>query len=155
MKNIFKVIYKSLENNGYPSSHEETPILDMCKKNLKKHLNDEISIYAPVIKPKDIQFISEEKLRKGEISAEIYAVGAYVIRDSLMLYRDDDEVDYKKKIPADKEQVELFNNKNVESPIMCDITLHDYRVVHEIHSAYKYSKTPKWKFICSATSAKS
>ena len=125
------------------------------EKTLRKHLNDDICIYVPKMSSMNIHELPKDKLRSGETSAEIYSIGSYVIRDSLMLYRDDDKFFYTERIPAEKEKVDEFIKQSDKPPLFCDEYFREHRLVREIHAAYKHSPEPKWKYICSATSAKS
>lgn len=127
---------------------------DRSVETLKKHLGDDICVKVPKLTSKDILKVSKEKLRKGELSAEIYSVGCYAIRDSEILYKDDAEVGYIKRVPASDEQVDEYFRQRKEMPLCSLIDVPDCRVVRVIHAAYKNDPNPKWHLICLATSAK-
>ncbi|MGN1135588.1 MAG: hypothetical protein ACI4SF_05150 [Oscillospiraceae bacterium] len=115
-------------------------------KALQKHFGEGIFVTATLKDKKKEHKVSEDKLRDGEISAVVYSIGNYAIRESVMLYKDNNDTYYSERVPAEKESVDAFRNN--ESYV-------DYknREVREIHAKYLKDPSAKWHFICLATSA--
>jgi len=150
-KIINAVIKKAIEQNAFEETMRERCICGAIE-SLRTHFGAGVIVTSANIKNK--REVSEDKLRKGEVSAVTYTVGNYVIRESVMLYKDDVNNDYLMKIPAEKEQVEKFREEYGEGSIIF-IDLDDCRPVTEIHAANMNDAEPKWRFVCLATSAKS
>lgn len=123
-------------------------------KALRTHLGSAIFITATDKDKKNKHIVSEDKLRDGEVSAVTYSVGNYAIRESVMLYKDDDDNYYTSRVPADKEQIENFKKQHNERSIIF-IDVDGCRPVREIRAANMNDAEPKWRFVCLATSAKS
>lgn len=115
-------------------------------KALQKQLGKGIFVTATLKDKKKEHKVSEDKLRDGEISAVVYSIGNYAIRESVMLYKDNNDIYYTNRVPAEKELVAAFR-KN-ESRVDCE-----NREVREIHAKYLKDPSAKWHFICLATSA--
>lgn len=123
-----------------------------AKRELRTHFGPDTTITA--FKAKHKREVSKDKLRDGEVSAVTYTIGNYVIRESTVLYIDDVDTHYLKRIPADKEQVEEFRQQYGERSVIF-LGLDGYRPVVEIHAANKDDDEPKWHFVCLTTSARS
>lgn len=145
------ILNKIIEHKGFDVMFRECYIREGMKA-LRTHFGAGIVITSAKVKHK--RDVSEDKLRKGEVSAVTYTVGNYAIRESVMLYKDDVNNDYLMKIPAEKEQVEKFREEYGEGSIIF-IDLDGCRPVTEIHVANLNDDEPKWRYVCCATSAKS
>lgn len=115
-------------------------------KALQKKLGKRMFVTATLKDKKHEHTVSDDKLRAGEISAVVYSIGNYAIRESVMLYKDSDGTHYTSRVPAEKEFVDSFRNN--ESHVDCK-----NRQVREIHAKYMKDTSAKWHFICLATSA--
>lgn len=115
-------------------------------KALQKKLGKRMFVTATLKDKRHEHTVSDDKLRAGEISAVVYSIGNYAIRESVMLYKDSDGIHYTSRVPAEKGLVDSFRNN--ESHV-------DFknRQVREIHAKYLKDPSAKWHFICLATSA--
>lgn len=105
-----------------------------------------ILVTATLKDKKNEHTISKDKLRDGEISAVVYSIGNYAIRESVMLYKDSNNTYYTNRVPAEKESVDAFRNSRSHVDFK-------NREVREIHAKYLKDPSAKWHFICLATSA--
>ncbi|MBE6844332.1 MAG: hypothetical protein E7508_01275 [Ruminococcus sp.] len=113
-------------------------------KGLKKYLGSNICVSAKLSDEQNKCNISKDKLFAGEISAVTYSIGAYLIRESLMLYKDNETVNYLERKPAEYEIVEEFREKNCLEGT--DFVKH--RIVNEIYVANKDDSVLNWHFVC-------
>ena len=125
------------------------------KKVLVEHYGDTIFINEHKLSEDKKHCVSRDKLRDCEISATIYSFGSYIIRDANVLYKDGGGYRYEQRIPADRDEVDLYlkeQNVRIDFENYCP---RNCRAVREIRAVNKYDKDPKWKFICLTTCAKS
>lgn len=157
MSNILKKLLKKKVIPGFAMYLSPDKQLKRVKETLHKHFGDSVVVSTPAISDDKVCTVSEEKLRKGEISAVMYSRGCYAIRDAYVVYKDSNECMYTERIPADKEIVDIYKKYLDENRDLMFMEFDDKmavngtRLVREIHVAYKYDSSPKWKFVCLAT----
>ena len=119
-----------------------------AKRDLRTHFGSGIIVTADKMKNK--REVSEDKLRDGEVSAVTYKIGNYAIRESTMLYKNDDDTYYIQRIPASKEQVEDFKRQYGKRSILfigvdiCESMFKGYRKQRPIPFNFIY-QMKDWK----------
>lgn len=125
-------------------------------KSLKTRFGSGVVVTATIKNKLREHEISKDKLCKGEVAAVSYFIGPYVIRDSIMLYKDDGDIHYTDRIPAEEKDVEEFREGQSVPRLLLGLGFDKpYRPVRVIHARYRNDASAKWHYICGATEAKS
>lgn len=135
LEEIQRNIYKSKESAG--------------TKTLRTHLGDHIVFTGVWADAKDGRELDEVELEPGELSGFVSTIGSYVVRSSVCLYRDDDEVHYSQRIPAGPDEITQYINEHGAFPLLGS----GFREVQVISAKHKDVAADAWTFICLATTS--
>lgn len=118
-------------------------------KTLRTHLGDNIVFTGVWTDAKDERELDETELEAGELSGFVSSIGNYVIRSSVCLYRDDDEIHYSQRVPAGPDEITQYINERRPFPMLGS----GFREVQIISARYKDAAADDWTFICLATTS--
>lgn len=135
LEEIQRNIYKSKESAGM--------------KTLRTHLGDNIVFTGVWADAKDGRELDKAELEPGELSGFVSTIGSYVVRSSICLYRDDDEVHYSQRIPARPDKITQYINEHGTFPLLGN----GFREVQVISAKHKDVVVDAWAFICLATTS--
>lgn len=119
-------------------------------ETLRRHLGDDIvftSVWSDAHNARDLEV---GELSEGEVSGNTFTVGKYTIRWTVCLYRDDDEVSYHERVPAEQDVVAKYRKDGLGR----SLPEKDIRKVESISAKYGNS-SEEWHHICLATQARS
>lgn len=119
---------------------------------LKEHFGSSICVNAMRNADTKVHNVSENKLRKGELSASVYSVGCYAIIDAVVLVKDEFPLRYTERIPADAKQIAEYKEFCKQWGFLA---MPGFRKIQVIYAAYKYDLEPKWKYVCLTATANS
>lgn len=118
-------------------------------KTLRTHLRDDIVFTGVWADVTDERELDEAELRDGELSGSVFTIGSFMIRSSVCLYRDDDEVQYTQKIPAGPDEIAQYMRERRPFPLPgCS-----FREVQVISAKRKDAVADDWTFVCLATAS--
>jgi len=118
-------------------------------KTLRTHLGDNIVFTGVWSDAKDERELDETELEAGELSGFVSSIGSYVIRSSVCLYRDDDEIHYTQRVPAGPDEIAQYINERKPFFMLGS----GFREVQIISAKRKDVAADTWTFICLATTS--
>lgn len=132
IEDLMRDSYKQIENSGMAT--------------LRKHLGKDIVCTGTGDKIQDARELREGELLDGELSAFVFTVGCYTVRQAWALYRDDASVHYSERVPAGRDEIAAYRTDGLAEG-------ENYREVCEI-SARHNGNSDHWQHICLAAMAR-
>ncbi len=134
---------EELQRNVYKNNES------MGMKTLRTHLGDDIVFTSVWTDVSDERELEDDELLEGELSGFVSTIGSYVIRESVCLYRDDEEVPYTQRVPAGPDEITQYMNERRPFPLPGS----GFREVQVISARYKGAASDAWTFVCLAAAS--
>ena len=120
-------------------------------KTLCTHLGDDIVFTGVWADASDERELDETELSDGELSGFVSTIGCYMIRNTVCLFRDDDDVQYFQRVPAKPNKVSKYRNEHMNR--LFGMPESGIREVQVISAKYKGAASDDWTFVCLAASS--
>lgn len=136
IEELMRESYKQTESSGMTT--------------LREHLGESIVFTGMGDEVQNARELEENELFDGELSAFVFTVGCYTVRQAWRLYKDDDRVNYFERIPAGRDEIAAYRTEEF-------IVNGKYREVCEISARYNgggEGDSDYWQHICLATTAR-
>ncbi len=91
-------------------------------KTLDAHLGNDILLTGTWDAMQDMRELEESELQDGEMSAFVFQVGSYMIRQAVCLYQNSDGVYYTDRKPAGRDAIAAYKEYDTEYRKVCEIS---------------------------------
>lgn len=122
--------------------------MHMAIQSLRTQLGDDIILTGTWDEAEDMHELEESELLDGEMSAFVYKVGSYLVRQADCLYQDGDGIDYRERKPAGKDAIVAY--MDASHLYICEPPL-SYRSAKKISAKYIGDcgvPSEEWKCVC-------
>lgn len=142
------------QTEGHNKKYEKN-VSESNRKLIRKHWADEAVFTDAWCPDADEYRVPEEELLPGELSAVIFQVGCYTVRNAQKVYRVH-EPGYSPELetPADSKEVELVRRDLEAGPALRKNDVSGLRITNEISARHNSAPDTGFTYICRAAKAR-